>query len=303
MAAGPFLVEVKSARKLPTNLHFVKSDERRLEIGISRIPRSMIAYLQAKITDPASVTPETHMPQYHLSQDDLDDLTAALLSMIGTPISGEDRTRMIVERPHAEFHPDGEMRRLYERYKCYQCHSFKGYGGTLAPDLSYEGSRSQHQWLVEFLKDPQTLRPTLTVRMPHFNMSDKDATSIADYISPTLQNPNIPSAAAVDKGFTEQMAEHGKQLFEEKYKCQSCHTIGSSGGYVGPSLNNAGNWLTAAWIEAWLENPQALVPGTIEPRQSIPADQRRDLAAYLMTLKQAAVDQSSSIGTAAGGAQ
>ena len=73
-----------------------------------------------------------------------------------------------------------------------------------------------------------------------------------------------------------------------KYQCQACHTIGSTGGYVGPSLSDAGNWLTAAWIEAWLRNPQALVPGTIEPTQTFTQDEIKELAAYLLTLKEKA---------------
>ena len=55
---------------------------------------------------------------------------------------------------------------------------------------------------------------------------------------------------------------------------------------VGPNLNNAGGWLTAAWIEAWLRNPQALVPDTIEPRRNFTEEEVRALTAYLMTLKQ-----------------
>jgi len=85
---------------------------------------------------------------------------------------------------------------------------------------------------------------------------------------------------------TPAMAALGKQLYEVKYQCQSCHTIGGTGGYVGPNLNNAGGWLTAAWIEAWLRNPQALIPDTIEPRRNFTEDEVRALTAYLMTLRQ-----------------
>jgi cytochrome c2 len=137
--------------------------------------------------------------------------------------------------------------------------------------------------------------------MPHFNMSESDANIIADYLSSKLQNPNVHPEAGDERKFTPEMADHGKRLFDEKFKCQSCHTIGSSGGYVGPSLNNAGNWLTPAWIDAWLDNPQALVPGTIEPRQSFTGDEKRDLTAYLMTLKQSRNDKDSVAGVAAGG--
>src|SRR5260370_17530386 len=83
------------------------------------------------------------------------------------------------------------------------------------------------------------------------------------------------------------MGDGGKQLFERKYGCQSCHTIDSSGGYVGPSLNDVADWLTPAWIESWLRNPQALVPGTIEPRRSLTESGIPDMTASLLTLQQA----------------
>jgi cytochrome c2 len=86
--------------------------------------------------------------------------------------------------------------------------------------------------------------------------------------------------------FTPQRAALGKQLYEVKYQCEDCHTIGSTGGYVGPNLNNVGNWLTPAWIEAWLRNPQALVPGAIEPHRQFTEDEIQALTAYLLTLRQ-----------------
>lgn len=301
MAAGHDLVQINSKHKHPAPLHFVHGDQRRLEVSVSEVPRFMISYIHAKVNNPISVSPETHMPQFHLSHADLDDLTTALLSMSGPPLTSEGAKAVIVPRPHPEFHPDGQFGQLYQRYKCYVCHSFNGYGGNLAPDLSYEGSRSQRDWLVQFLKSPQTLRPTLTVRMPEFNMSDKDATVIADYLSANLRDPHVNPTAIDEKELTPQMAESGKKLYQEKYQCQSCHTIGSSGGYVGPSLNNVGNWLTPAWIEAWLHDPQALVPGTIEPRHSMKEDEIRDLTAYLMTLKQAPGSGSAASPATAGG--
>jgi mono/diheme cytochrome c family protein len=296
MAAGPYTIEVKSPRKLPASLHFVKGNVERFDIRESVVPRSMIAYLQAKITNPASVTPDTHMPAFRISRSDLDDVTTALLSMTGPAIPNPGEKPLIVERHREEFHPDGEAGQVYQRYKCYVCHSFRGYGGTLAPDLSYEGSRSRREWLIQFLQNPPTLRPTLTVRMPRFNMSVEDATTLADYLSANLRKHDVDPAAVDEGAFTPEMAQRGKQLFETKYQCQSCHTIGSSGGYVGPSLNNAGNWMTAAWIEAWLHNPQALVPGAIEPRHSFSDGEVKDLTAYLLTLKQTASTETANAG-------
>jgi mono/diheme cytochrome c family protein len=260
-------------------------DTSQLSFGESKIPRNLIAYIQAKITDPASVNTAARMPLYRLSPADLDAVTTALLSMTGVP-SASALQKLTVQRPHADFRPAGEFAGIYERYKCYVCHQFNGFGGTLAPDLSYEGSRAQRQWLISFLKNPQTLRPTLVLRMPQFNMTDQEATVLADYIGLALQSPAADSSQVDTKMFTPQRAALGKQLYEVKYQCQSCHTIGSTGGYVGPNLNNVGDWLTPAWIEAWLRDPQALVPGTIEPRRQFTEDEIQSLTAYLLTLRQ-----------------
>ena len=285
LAVHPYAIEAKATLGHPISLHFADGHVSEVDISVSQVPRFRIAYLQAKITNPTSVTPVNHMPQFYMAQADLNDLTTALLSMTG-PSAKNVGLNVVIPRAQPEFHPNGDFSKLYERYKCSVCHRFNGYGGTLAPDLSFEGSRSQQTWLVDFLRHPQTLRPTLTVRMPDFNMSDQDATAIANYIAASLKSPKVDLAAVNAQQFTAQMATRGKRLYEEKYECQSCHTVGSSGGYVGPSLNNVGNWLTPAWIEAWLRDPEALLPGTIEPHHSFATDEIQDLAAYLLTLKQ-----------------
>ncbi|HKO03354.1 MAG TPA: c-type cytochrome [Candidatus Acidoferrales bacterium] len=258
-----------------------------LEFSQSRIPRTLLAYIQAKITDPSSVNTAARMPQYHLTADDLEAVTIALLAMTGPPASPGLR-RLVVERQEPVFRPSGAFGKVYERYKCYVCHKFNGFGGDLAPDLSYEGSRARRAWIADFLKNPQTLRPTLVLRMPQFNMTSQEANILADYLSMALQHPSVDLEADDAPKFTPQMAALGKELYEVKYQCQACHTIGSSGGYVGPNLSNAGNWLTPAWTEAWLRNPQALVPGAIEPRRSFTEEEVRALAAYIQTLRQSA---------------
>jgi len=269
-------------------------DLSQLSFGDSKIPRNLIAYIQAKITNPMSVNAAARMPRYRLAPADLDAVTTALLSMTGPP-STSALQKLTVPRTSAEFRPAGEFARIYERYKCYVCHQFNGFGGTLAPDLSFEGSRAQRPWLISFLKNPQTLRPTLIFRMPQFNMTDHEAEVLANYIGPVLQSPAADPSQPDAKPFTAENVALGKQLYEVKYQCQSCHTIGSTGGYVGPNLNNAGNWLTPAWIEAWLRNPQALVPGTIEPQRTFTGDEIHALTAYLLTLRQSTKPQTQAV--------
>jgi mono/diheme cytochrome c family protein len=269
-----------------------------LEFGSSKITRTPVAYIEAKITDPVAVNKAARMPQYSLAPGDLDALTTALLSMTGKSQS-TGLESLIQPASHPQFRAAGAFGELFERYQCSVCHRFNGYGGTLAPDLTNEGSRAQKKWIAEFLKNPQTLRPTLTFRMPQFNMSDEGVSVLADYLSMVMQTPAVNPAAADSKKYTPEMASLGKQLYEVKFQCQSCHTIGSAGGYVGPNLTNAGNWINPAWTEEWLKNPQSLVPGTIEPLRDFTDEERAALTAYLMTLKQSAAAHAS--GTAGRG--
>ncbi len=256
-----------------------------LEFGTAKIPHTLVSYIQAKIAEPLSVNPAARMPQYHFKSGDLEAITTALLSETGRQ-STPGLARLVLPEKHADFKPAGAFGRVYERYKCDQCHRFNGHGGDLAPDLSYEGSRAQRRWLIEFLKNPQTLRPTLTFRMPQFNMTDEEAAAAADYLGVASLSPAVDSTPSASVKFTAEQAALGKQLYEVKYQCQSCHTIGSSGGYVGPNLSNAGNWLAPGWIEAWLKDPQSLVADTIEPRRSFTDQEIQGLTAYILTLKQ-----------------
>lgn len=47
--------------------------------------------------------------------------------------------------------------------------------------------------------------------------------------------------------------------------CTSCHTIGNTGGTVGPVLDQVTNRRTRDWLRTWLRNPQAVKPGTKMP--------------------------------------
>jgi len=255
-----------------------------LEFGKAKIERNLVSYIQAKLQDPMAVNPAARMPQYSWNKADLDAVTTALLSETG-PAPTSALHHLVVPKKEASFQVVGAFTEVYERYKCYACHRFNGYGGTLAPDLSYEGSRAQKKWIADFLKNPQTIRPALILRMPQFNMADKDAAIAAEYLSMAVQKPDVNPESVDARQFSPAMASMGKQLYEVKFQCQSCHTIGGTGGYVGPNLNNAGNWLTPAWIEAWLRDPQALQPDTIESRRNFTDEEIRALTAYLMTLR------------------
>ena len=101
---------------------------------------------------------------------------------------------------------------------CFSCHRINGHGGDMAPDLTWEGSSVQREWLVQFFKNPGTLRPSLIRRMPRFNLTDGEVNELTDYIMTVYQSPAVESRFhAVEAATPQGEVELGRQLFYGKY--------------------------------------------------------------------------------------
>jgi len=243
-------------------------------------------YVSAKIRQPRAFGQALKMPQYTFAPAQVDALTTALLSFT-------DRTQTLSPSltvpavPASTYQPAGKAGKLISDLACFSCHAINGRGGDMAPDLTWEGSSVQRQWLQEFLKNPNTLRPALIRRMPKFNLSDGEITELTDYIMTVYQTPAFDRESIPLNGYPAAQVEQGKQLFYSKYGCQSCHIIDTKTdkGYVGPTLTQVGSRLTAAWIYHWLKNPQAMRSGTMEPNRNMSDEDARALTAFLTTLK------------------
>jgi cytochrome c1 len=80
------------------------------------------------------------------------------------------------------------------------------------------------------------------------------------------------------------------------YGCGSCHAIpgvAEANGTVGPSLQRFGSRIYVAGLLVntpgnlfrWISKPQEVHPGTAMPDLGVTAQQARDIAAYLYTLR------------------
>jgi cytochrome c1 len=247
---------------------------------------SLPNYIAAKIQQPRVFGPGFKMPQFTLTTSQNDALTTALLALTERSHAIPTNLRVAAVRETA-YQPAGHAGKLMTELACLSCHRINGHGGEMAPDLTWEGSSVQRQWLDDFLKNPNTLRPALIRRMPRFNLSDSDSKELTDYMMVAYQSPSIDPEMAPGAINAPAMVEHGRELFYSKYACQSCHIVDpkTDKGYIGPTLTHVGSRLTSAWIYAWLKNPQALRPGTIEPNQNLSDEDARALTAFLVTLK------------------
>lgn len=243
-------------------------------------------YIAGKIKQPRAFSPGLKMPQYTFTAAQIDALTTALLSL--NERSYTLPPSLAVAATHeSDYQPAGKAGKLMTDLACFSCHRINGHGGDMAPDLTWEGSSVQRDWLVQFLKNPGTLRPALIRRMPRFNFSDAEVNELTDYIMTAYQSPTVDRDSMPLSGYPQGQIELGRQLFYGKYSCQGCHIMDTKTdkGYIGPTLTHVGSRLTAAWIYQWMKNPQMLRPGTMEPNRSMSDEDAQALTAFLVSQK------------------
>ena len=243
-------------------------------------------YISTKVKQPRSFGQNLKMPQYTFTATQIDSLTTALLAL-NERSSTLPPSLAVPGAAESDYQPAGAAGKLIQDLACLSCHRINGHGGDMAPDLTWEGSSVQRQWLVEFLKNPNTLRPALIRRMPRFNLTDGEISELTDYIMTVYQSPAVDRDSMPLSGYPQGEVELGKQLFYGRYSCQGCHIVDgkTDKGYIGPTLTSVGSRLTAAWIYQWLKNPQSLRPGTIEPNRAMSDEDARAVTAFLMAQK------------------
>jgi cbb3-type cytochrome oxidase cytochrome c subunit len=255
-------------------------------VFLSGMPHTLPDYLAGKIRQPRAFGAGLRMPEYTFTPDQVDAATTALLSLTERSYTIPSSLQ-IAALPGSDYRPAGKAGKLMEELNCQACHRINGRGGDMAPDLTWEGTSVQSQWLNDFLKNPNTLRPALIRRMPRFNFTDNERAELTDSMMAVYQTAAFDREEMPLAGYPPAQVEQGRQLFYSRYACQSCHIVDTRNdkGYIGPPLAQVGSRLTAAWIFHYLKNPQALRPGTIEPNQHMSDDNARALTAFLMTQK------------------
>ncbi len=255
-------------------------------IFLSGMQHTLPDYIATKIKQPRSFGQGLKMPQYTFTGPQIDSLATALLALNDRSFTLPPALT-VAAKPESDYEPAGKAGKLMNDLACFSCHRINGHGGEMAPDLTWEGSSVQRQWLVDFLKNPNTLRPSLIRRMPRFDLTDADVNEITDYILTVYQSPTIDRDSMPLSGYPQGQVELGKQLFYGKYACQGCHIVDTKTdkGYIGPTLTKVGSRLTAAWIFQWMKNPQALRPGAAEPNRAMSDEDAQALTAFLISQK------------------
>ena len=124
--------------------------------------------------------------------------------------------------------------------------------------------------------------------MPHYHLSDKEATTLTEYLM-ALANQPAPSEDTPPDQKVFPLAQSGAKYFDD-LKCQSCHPLagkqGVSGGAatkkLGPDLGLVPVRLKKDWLLRFLRDPQAFSPGTQMPNFQKPDEQYSAIIDFLM---------------------
>lgn len=251
-----------------------------LDFGTLQLERTREAFVEAKLSNPRGFRETLRMPQLHLDPEEIQAITTALLAQRDEHAPPE---MMRTDPPVPAFEPHGAIGRVFDRYSCLTCHTVRGTGGDIAPDLTRVGSQLQRTWVERYFEVPFSRRPIQAERMPNLFMTDDEIRTVTDFfysmlLDDSLQVDGIPIGNA-------EAVEFGRSMFWDTYGCHSCHQVGAKGGYVGPPLDGAGKRLQPGWIVSWLQDPQSFDPNTLEPRTGMSLDESKAIAAYLMSLR------------------
>ena len=242
-------------------------------------------YLRQWISDPKAYDPDTSMPSLRLSNRELDNVVAYLMSLQkATPnAAGESIGEVNVA--------EGEA--LVRTYGCFGCHEIPGFeneskvgadlgefGAKLADELDFgdtvDVAHSWTGWTIGKVTDPRRYQTRRIVsRMPVFQIDDEEAKALAVLLK-SFQPEKYPLSYIHNRSEKLNRIDAGRRLVK-KYNCSGCHEIEGTGGdyrdviiaheglgemvakqFAPPPLKSQGARVYPDWLFEFLKKPSEI---------------------------------------------
>ena len=242
-------------------------------------------YLRQWINDPRAYDPDTSMPSLRLSNRELDNVVAYLMSLQkATPNpAGESIGEVDVA--------EGET--LVRTYGCFGCHEIPGFeneskvgadlgefGAKFADELDFgdtvDVEHSWTGWTIGKVTDPRRYQTRRIVsRMPVFQIDDEEAKALAVLLK-SFQPEKYPLSYIHNRSEKSNRIDAGRRLVK-KYNCSGCHEIEGTGGdyrdviiaheglgemvakqFAPPPLKSQGARVYPDWLFEFLKEPSEI---------------------------------------------
>ncbi|MFQ5550323.1 MAG: cytochrome c, partial [Gemmatimonadales bacterium] len=158
-------------------------------------------------------------------------------------------------------------RLLFETLGCRNCHSLRGLGGVVGPDLALVGL--EHRDTAQFrqqLQDPQS--HAADTPMPTFPLKGERMRDLVSFLASLGNDLRYTSEAP--------------GLYRDN--CSICHQLAGEGvGVFGPDLAVPGRIHSVAYVHQYIEEPSLLFSeASMPPSQSLTHEQVEDIARYVV---------------------
>ncbi len=257
-----------------------------LVFGNTKIDHKLADWLQLKVKDPRAFNTEeipTLMPKFGFSKEESEDLLTFLLS-----IRKRENIPAEYKKPLADPQsPAVAGALLIEENNCLGCHKIGNQGGTVGPDLSFQGERINPEWMTNFLMHPRKIRPIdiEPTRMPTFGFNEKEASQLTAYFA-DASKASYPYYQPEKAELSSEDMEKAWKTYFQTFSCQSCHAWNTRGGIVGPDQSDLARRLRGEWVRKYLENPQKFIPDVQMPNFEMYPDELEVLTKLIMTFNE-----------------
>lgn len=175
---------------------------------------------------------------------------------------------------------------LWESNNCMGCHTILGEGAYYAPELTRVVDRRGAPWIKTFLKDPAAMFPGQR-QMVKYDFTDQEIDQLVAFFTwigkvDTNGFPFAPDLVIAKASAATGPAPGAPQAFTQI--CQACHSVGGVGGNVGPALDGVAGRLTAAQMDARIQDPKSVMADAKMPALGLPDATRAELVTWLSTL-------------------
>lgn len=134
------------------------------------------AWLRQFLKNPPAMHPTgRQMPNLRLADAEIGPVVAYLKWVSEVDTNGWPPSPQGVARQEPEGH------KIFLAQRCNTCHAIQGSGGTLAPDLTHEGSRQTEAWILDQLNNPTSHKADSV--MPSFaQLPGQEKEELAEYL-------------------------------------------------------------------------------------------------------------------------
>ncbi|MHB8482997.1 MAG: c-type cytochrome [Nitrospiria bacterium] len=166
---------------------------------------------------------KTTMPNFYFKDEEADALTEYLMTLRDAGISKKN----LEDLKFTQEEIDRGKKYFSDKFACDACHRIGAEGGIVGPNLKEASQRLRPEWMFQWLKSPQGIRPDSP--MPNFGLSDEEARALIAYILGNGEggHPQASSTGIEKSPDTEPVKiKKGEALLKEK-NCVGCHSLDS----------------------------------------------------------------------------